>query len=132
MQLKLVLCCTAAFASKGTYDKLFVFGDSFVDTGNRDPANATHTAIGRVNQNWTPPYGRTRPGEPAGRFSDGKVLSDVLGTMTIPALSYTSQLRSLFISAKHNLACRSPNSVIWMERCIDDCGNILWQLNTWL
>jgi len=78
--LQLVVYWTATNASKGTFDKLFVFGDSFVDTGNRDPNNNTYTAIGRVNQNWAPPYGRTNPGEPAGRFSDGKVLSDLLGT----------------------------------------------------
>ncbi|XP_028752473.1 GDSL esterase/lipase At5g03610 [Neltuma alba] len=50
--------------------KLFVFGDSYVDTGNfgRD----------RVASSWKQPYGITFPGEPAGRFSDGRVLTDFL------------------------------------------------------
>ena len=77
-------CAAAATVSsnpcKCEFDKMFVFGDSYVDTGNRDPRNSTYTATGRVNQNWEPPYGRTYPGVPAGHFSDGKVLSDYLGT----------------------------------------------------
>lgn len=68
----------------GKYNRIFVIGDSFVDNGNRDPDNSTYTAIGSVNQSWQPPFGRTRPGKPAGRFSDGKVLSDFLGIMFIP------------------------------------------------
>ncbi|XP_028784857.1 GDSL esterase/lipase At5g03610-like [Neltuma alba] len=49
--------------------KLFVFGDSYVDTGN----------VGRdVGSSWKQPYGVTFPGKPAGRFSDGRVLSDFL------------------------------------------------------
>nr|XP_024376766.1 GDSL esterase/lipase At5g03610-like [Physcomitrium patens] len=65
-------------ASKGDFEKIFIIGDSFVDTGNRDPNNSTYTPIGRVNQDREPPYGRTRPGDSDGRFSDGKVLSDFL------------------------------------------------------
>ncbi|XP_044483787.1 GDSL esterase/lipase At5g03610-like [Mangifera indica] len=49
--------------------KLFVFGDSYVDTGN----------IGKpVASSWKQPYGITFPGKPAGRFSDGRVLTDYL------------------------------------------------------
>ncbi|KAK4833494.1 hypothetical protein QYF36_006014 [Acer negundo] len=49
--------------------KLFVFGDSYADTGN----------IGRsFAGSWKQPYGMTFPGEPAGRFSDGRVLTDYL------------------------------------------------------
>lgn len=66
-------------AATGTFKKLLVFGDSYVDTGNRDPNNATSTPIGPVNQAWLPPYGRTRPGGPAGHFSDGDLLSEFLG-----------------------------------------------------
>ncbi|XP_054794913.1 LOW QUALITY PROTEIN: GDSL esterase/lipase At5g03610-like [Prosopis cineraria] len=49
--------------------KLFVFGDSYADTGNvrRDVAGS-----------WKQPYGITFPGKPAGRFSDGRVLTDFL------------------------------------------------------
>ena len=51
--------------------KLFVFGDSYADTGNSRKATAV---------SWKPPYGITFPGKPAGRFSDGRVLTDYLGT----------------------------------------------------
>ncbi|XP_020205997.1 GDSL esterase/lipase At5g03610 [Cajanus cajan] len=48
---------------------LFVFGDSYVDTGNT-----------RKDQpgSWKNPYGITFPGKPAGRFSDGRVLTDFI------------------------------------------------------
>ncbi|KAG0560821.1 hypothetical protein KC19_9G016500 [Ceratodon purpureus] len=80
--LVLFFCAAATVpsnCSKPKFDKIFVVGDSYVDTGNRDPCNTTYVATGRVNQNWATPYGRTHPGVPAGRFSDGKVLSDHLG-----------------------------------------------------
>lgn len=50
--------------------KLFIFGDSFVDTGNT-----------RKNESssWKDPYGITFPEKPAGRFSDGQVLTDYVG-----------------------------------------------------
>ncbi|CAL1373376.1 unnamed protein product [Linum trigynum] len=48
--------------------KLFVFGDSYVDTGNFEPNNGS----------WLPPFGRTFPGAPSGRFSDGRVLTDYI------------------------------------------------------
>ncbi|XP_058088528.1 GDSL esterase/lipase At5g03610-like [Magnolia sinica] len=47
--------------------KLFVFGDSYVDAGNRNKSEA---------ESWKKPYGITFPGTPTGRFSDGRVLSD--------------------------------------------------------
>ncbi|XP_027367492.1 GDSL esterase/lipase At5g03610-like [Abrus precatorius] len=51
------------------WKKLFVFGDSYVDTGNT-----------RKDQlgSWKEPYGITFPGKPAGRFSDGRVLTDYI------------------------------------------------------
>ncbi|KAK3226796.1 hypothetical protein Dsin_006658 [Dipteronia sinensis] len=49
--------------------KLFVFGDSYADTGN----------LGRsVGRSWKEPYGITFPGKPTGRFSSGRVLTDYL------------------------------------------------------
>ncbi|KAI5399633.1 GDSL esterase/lipase At5g03610 isoform X2 [Lathyrus oleraceus] len=47
--------------------KLFVFGDSYVDTGNflNSPS-------------YKPPYGITFPHQPSGRFSDGRVLTDYI------------------------------------------------------
>ncbi|KAF5737466.1 putative carboxylic ester hydrolase [Tripterygium wilfordii] len=50
-------------------NKLFVFGDSYADTGN-NPISAASS--------WKSPYGITFPGKPAGRFSDGRVLTDYL------------------------------------------------------
>ncbi|KAI4348987.1 hypothetical protein L6164_009647 [Bauhinia variegata] len=49
--------------------KLFVFGDSYVDTGNTMKADSSA---------WKDPYGETFPGKPAGRFSDGRVLTDYI------------------------------------------------------
>ncbi|KAM2450949.1 hypothetical protein COP1_008503 [Malus domestica] len=49
--------------------KLFVFGDSYADTGNNRKSVAT---------SWKQPYGITFPGKPSGRFSDGRVLTDFL------------------------------------------------------
>ncbi|KAL6289310.1 hypothetical protein ACE6H2_006820 [Prunus campanulata] len=46
--------------------KLFVFGDSYVDTS--------------VAPSWKEPYGITFPGKPAGRFSNGHVLTDYIAS----------------------------------------------------
>jgi hypothetical protein len=51
--------------------KLFVFGDSYADTGNIKKGFA---------KSWEEPYGVTFPGKPAGRFSDGRVITDYIGT----------------------------------------------------
>ncbi|OAY84902.1 GDSL esterase/lipase, partial [Ananas comosus] len=56
----------------GRYKKLFVFGDSYVDTGNLGK-------LGRdFARSWYYPYGITFPGKPSGRFSDGRVFTDFL------------------------------------------------------
>nr|DAD28784.1 TPA_asm: hypothetical protein HUJ06_030251 [Nelumbo nucifera] len=52
--------------------KLFVFGDSYADTGNNQKS---------TSRSWKVPYGTTFPGEPAGRFSDGRVLTDYVGEL---------------------------------------------------
>ncbi|XP_057777856.1 GDSL esterase/lipase At5g03610-like [Salvia miltiorrhiza] len=49
--------------------KLFVFGDSYADTGNIRKS---------LGNSWNEPYGTTFPGKPAGRFSDGRILTDYL------------------------------------------------------
>ncbi|XP_028782349.1 GDSL esterase/lipase At5g03610-like [Neltuma alba] len=49
--------------------KLFVFGDSYADTGN------IRRGVSKV---WKEPYGTTFPGKPAGRFSDGRVITDYI------------------------------------------------------
>ncbi|CAH8360775.1 unnamed protein product [Eruca vesicaria subsp. sativa] len=53
-------------------NKLFVFGDSYVDTGN------TRTTDGGA---WDYPYGITYPGKPSGRFSDGHISTDFLAQL---------------------------------------------------
>ncbi|CAN8285659.1 unnamed protein product [Cochlearia groenlandica] len=50
-------------------NRLFVFGDSYVDTGNLRKSLA---------DSWKHPYGITFPGKPSGRFSDGRVATDYL------------------------------------------------------
>ncbi|KAK6933526.1 GDSL lipase/esterase [Dillenia turbinata] len=56
---------------QGSNKRLFVFGDSYVDTGNTGKA---------FSPAWKAPYGSTFPGKPAGRFSDGRVLTDYLAS----------------------------------------------------
>lgn len=58
-------------------NKLFVFGDSYVDTGNLG------RLLGRLARSWFDPYGMTFPRKPTGRFSDGRVLTDYVG-LSIP------------------------------------------------
>ena len=54
--------------------QLWVFGDSYADTGNLGD-------LGReLTHAWYDPYGATFPGRPTGRFSDGRVLTDFIGT----------------------------------------------------
>ncbi|KAF3457993.1 hypothetical protein FNV43_RR02655 [Rhamnella rubrinervis] len=50
--------------------KLFVFGDSYSDTGNSDKS--------KPYKCWKHPYGITFPGKPTGRFSDGRIFTDYL------------------------------------------------------
>ncbi|KAL8039695.1 hypothetical protein ABFX02_10G052700 [Erythranthe guttata] len=51
------------------YNRMFVFGDSYADTGNLDKGLAS---------SWREPYGITFPRKPSGRFSDGRVLTDFI------------------------------------------------------
>lgn len=60
-----------------TIPALIVFGDSIVDPGNN---NYIKTII-KCN---FPPYGRDfNGGQPTGRFSNGRIPSDLIGTCTI-------------------------------------------------
>ncbi|KAI3948592.1 hypothetical protein MKW92_033988 [Papaver armeniacum] len=52
--------------------KLFLFGDSYLDTGNN---NLTVRC-------WKFPYGMAVPGVPTGRYSDGLILTDFLASFT--------------------------------------------------
>ncbi|KAK4749931.1 hypothetical protein SAY87_027380 [Trapa incisa] len=49
--------------------KMFVFGDSYADTGNTWKNESTA---------WKVPYGFTYPGKPSGRWSSGHILTDYL------------------------------------------------------
>ncbi|XP_077235821.1 GDSL esterase/lipase At5g03610-like isoform X4 [Tasmannia lanceolata] len=53
------------------HHKLFVFGDSYADTGNTAKL---------ISRSWKEPYGFTFPGKPSGRWSDGRVLTDYLAS----------------------------------------------------
>ena len=55
--------------------KLFVFGDSYADTGN-------------CRNSVPEPYGITFPGKPAGRFSDGRVLTDYIGRSSLQLMKF--------------------------------------------
>jgi hypothetical protein len=65
---------TGGSCSNSTAPRLWVFGDSYADTGNLGD-------LGReLTHAWYDPYGDTFPGRPTGRFSDGRVLTDFIGT----------------------------------------------------
>ncbi|XP_072980137.1 GDSL esterase/lipase At5g03610-like [Typha angustifolia] len=56
------------------FSKLFVFGDSYADTGNLGN-------LGRdLTRSWYYPYGSTFPKRPTGRFSDGRLLTDFVAS----------------------------------------------------
>lgn len=56
-----------------TVSAIFAFGDSILDTGNNN------NLISTIKSNF-PPYGRDfMGGKPTGRFSNGKVPSDLIG-----------------------------------------------------
>nr|GMC90432.1 GDSL esterase/lipase At5g03610-like [Ipomoea batatas] len=57
---------------KKTPTALFVFGDSYADTGNLPKA---------LGPSWKQPYGITFPGKPSGRFTDGRVFTDILAKL---------------------------------------------------
>lgn len=61
----------AAYAQKTTL--MFAFGDSYADTGNSQKSGMN------VASAWKFPYGITWPGQPAGRYSDGKIQTDWFG-----------------------------------------------------
>ncbi|XP_059076192.1 GDSL esterase/lipase At5g03610 [Cryptomeria japonica] len=87
--LMTILCL---FAGRGIAQKaqaLFVFGDSYADTGNSNPYNQT------VNESWRRPYGLTWPGYPAGRYSSGKIQTDFWGDiLALPSPIAYELLRS--------------------------------------
>ncbi|KAH7302031.1 hypothetical protein KP509_23G053100 [Ceratopteris richardii] len=75
--------CSCVHADGKNVKSLFVFGDSYADTGNRDPLDES------LNIFWKKPYGSTWPGHPTGRASNGRVFTDFfaahIGVKTPPA-----------------------------------------------
>eukprot|EP00249_Psilotum_nudum_P036613 c8173_g1_i1 orf=388-1410(+) len=58
---------------RGAYARpFFVFGSSYVDTGNVKNSDSTRPYP------WKLPYGESWPGTPSGRYSNGHVLTDVI------------------------------------------------------
>ncbi|KAH7281335.1 hypothetical protein KP509_36G042200 [Ceratopteris richardii] len=69
---------------------LYVFGDSYADTGNHDKQNP------KVWQPWKSPYGYTWPGNPSGRYSDGFVLTDFIAKfLNLPSPMPSSQVKEM-------------------------------------
>ena len=72
------------------FPALFVFGDSLLDPGNGVQQEASTSS--RLPFHFTAnhlPYGRDLPSHlPSGRFSNGLVLSDILGTPLLITLSF--------------------------------------------
>lgn len=65
--------CLIKLPENITIPALFAFGDSVFDTGNN---NGIRTIV-KAN---FPPYGRDFPGgKPTGRFSNGKIATDIIG-----------------------------------------------------
>jgi phospholipase/lecithinase/hemolysin len=90
----LMLCGAAAGATGGPFKHLFGVGDSFLDTGNRDPTNNTLLPNDiLVNQDWKYPYGISL-GAPVGRYSDGLLFFDFiaagLGLNPVPYRKYAA------------------------------------------
>lgn len=88
--------------------KLFVFGDSYADTGNYRKSIAS---------SWKVPYGITFPGKPAGRFSDGRVLTDYVGGSpqfflnSVSIMMYFNYFTFIFLSMYMNGLCFTLNFV---------------------
>eukprot|EP00261_Vitis_vinifera_P025843 XP_010658799.1 PREDICTED: GDSL esterase/lipase At5g03610 [Vitis vinifera] len=68
--LSVIISAAGAYVDANRSIKLFVFGDSYVDTGNRDS----------TARSWKEPYGITYPRIPAGHFSDGQVFTEYIAS----------------------------------------------------
>lgn len=79
ISLSFATCCYAASGSplNTPTSALFIFGDSTVDPGNNNYINTTSE-----NRADYKPYGQNGfLGGPTGRFSDGRVIVDFIGTL---------------------------------------------------
>ena len=73
MIMRIMAGISVTLASK---DALFVFGDSYGDTGNHKNDSDTTPAEYKP---WRQPYGITWPGFPTGRYSNGRLFTDFYG-----------------------------------------------------
>lgn len=93
-----------------TATALFVFGDSFLDVGNNNYINTT--TLDQANF-W--PYGEAYFRYPTGRFSDGRLVPDFIGTFSslifkqIP-IDLRRKLSPLRSTEEHHLSIISLNS----------------------
>lgn len=66
------------------FKSIISFGDSIADTGNllglSDPNHLPHVAF--------PPYGETFFHHPTGRFSNGRLIIDFIGTSQVSTISF--------------------------------------------
>lgn len=60
----------------GCYDSIISFGDSLADTGNL----IQFSEFNNIVASSVPPYGETFFHHPTGRFSDGRLVIDFIGT----------------------------------------------------
>ncbi|KAH9319632.1 hypothetical protein KI387_021401, partial [Taxus chinensis] len=94
---------------------LFVFGDSYIDTGNYNPP---------MNKNivsaWKYPYGITWPGHPSGRVSSGRLLTDY--TAQILGLPSPVPYRLLNSSTHHMVAWEGINFAVAYSGVFDTFG----------
>jgi hypothetical protein len=74
--------CAAASRSKKSYRAIFSFGDSLSDAGNLI-VNGTPKALTTAR----PPYGMTFFRKPTGRCSNGRLVVDFLGTVSVMCIS---------------------------------------------
>ncbi|KAH7279454.1 hypothetical protein KP509_37G020200 [Ceratopteris richardii] len=80
---------------------LFVFGDSYADTGNHSPY------VPILNKPWKLPYGITWPGEGSGRYSDGKIFTDFfaeyLGFLAAPMTGRMAKGKKQYDDSMHGI-----------------------------
>lgn len=105
----------------GPKPMLFVFGDSYADTGNIRKS---------LSSSWKQPYGLTFPGKPAGRFSDGRVLTDYIGksfkSFICIIIDSTNQLMLflIFYQVQYNTLLFLKKKQLWCKSCW--CGSCTW------
>lgn len=72
----LLFCSGTKSGHSSKHVAFFIFGDSFLDSGNNNYINTT--TLDQANF-W--PYGETYFKFPTGRFSDGRLISDFIGKL---------------------------------------------------